>query len=162
MTQIEQIKAEIERLKKEFCDNPSFRTVRSETAKEFSDKLFSFIESMEKEQEVNLEKEIIRYKVPFSDDREYLNETTLDAIAHHFYELGLNAKDNAPKIKGWVARDFPSPGDNGQLHFFVRRPERKDGYWHGEFHTIYGIEKFFEELTFQDEPIEVELIIHRV
>ena len=38
---------------------------------------------------VDLEKEIIRYKVPFSDDKEYLNETTLDSIARHFYELGL-------------------------------------------------------------------------
>lgn len=41
---------------------------------------------------VDLEREIIKYKVPFSDDREYLNEQTLDAIARHFYELGLNAK----------------------------------------------------------------------
>lgn len=42
--------------------------------------------------EVDLEREIIKYKVPFSDDREYLNEQTLDAIARHFYELGRNAR----------------------------------------------------------------------
>ena len=48
------------------------------------------LDSLQQEQpEVDLEKEIIRYKVPFSDDKEYLNETTLDSIARHFYELGL-------------------------------------------------------------------------
>lgn len=53
------------------------------------------IASLQQEQpEVDLEREIIKYKVPFSDDREYLNEQTLDAIARHFYELGLNARGN--------------------------------------------------------------------
>ena len=53
----------------------------------------SFINSLQQEQpEVDLEREIIRYKVPFSDDKEYLNETTLDSIAHHFYNLGRNSR----------------------------------------------------------------------
>ena len=42
--------------------------------------------------EVDLDREIIKYKVPFTGDRECLHETTLDAIARHFYELGLNAR----------------------------------------------------------------------
>ena len=42
--------------------------------------------------EADLDREIIRYKIPFADDREYLNETTLDAIARHFFELGLKAR----------------------------------------------------------------------
>ena len=51
------------------------------------------IATLQQEQpEVDLEREIIKYKVPFSDEREYLNEDTLDAIAKHFYELGLNAR----------------------------------------------------------------------
>jgi len=37
----------------------------------------------------SLDKEIIRYKVPFQDDDENLDERTLDAIAHHFYNLAL-------------------------------------------------------------------------
>ena len=97
---LKKIKAKIERRIK----------IHQQNYKEFNDERFlidecedkqilSFIESLEKEQDVDLEKEVIRYKVPFSDDREYLNETTLDAIARHFYELGLNAKENAPKIK---------------------------------------------------------------
>ena len=47
----------------------------------------------QKQPEVDLEREIIKYKVPFSDDREYLNEQTLDAIARHFYDIGFNAKN---------------------------------------------------------------------
>jgi len=55
--------------------------------------LKSFITSLQQEQpEADLEREIIKYKVPFSDDREYLNEQTLDAIARHFYELGLKTR----------------------------------------------------------------------
>ena len=55
--------------------------------------ILALIESLQQEQpEVDLEREIIKYKVPFTDERECLNETTLDAIARHFYDLGLNAK----------------------------------------------------------------------
>ena len=54
------------------------------------------IDSLHQEQpEADLDREIIKYKVPFADDREYLNETTLDAIARHFAEWGaihLNAR----------------------------------------------------------------------
>lgn len=53
------------------------------------------VEQFQQEQlEADLDREIIKYKVPFTDDREYLNETTLDAIARHFAEWGaihLNA-----------------------------------------------------------------------
>lgn len=45
-------------------------------------------EMLERQPVEGLEREIIRYKVPFLDEREYLNEGTLDAIARHFYELG--------------------------------------------------------------------------
>ena len=57
------------------------------------DDILSLIDSLQREQsEVDLDREIIKYKVPFTDESEYLNETTLDAIARHFYELGLNEK----------------------------------------------------------------------
>ena len=47
------------------------------------------ITSLQQEQsEVDLDREIIKYKVPFTDESEYLNETTLDAIARHFAEWG--------------------------------------------------------------------------
>ena len=53
--------------------------------------------AQQEQPEVDLEREIIKYKVPFSDDREYLNEQTIDAIARHFYELGLNARKEETK-----------------------------------------------------------------
>ncbi len=56
-------------------------------------KILDIINSLQQEQpEVELDREIIKYKVPFTDEREYLNETTLDAIARHFYKLGCKAK----------------------------------------------------------------------
>ena len=56
--------------------------------------LLIYITSLQQEQpEADLDREIIKYKVPFTDESEYLNETTLDAIAYHFYELGLNARN---------------------------------------------------------------------
>ena len=57
-----------------------------------NEEVLSIITSLQQEQpEVDLDREIIKYKVPFADEREYLNETTLDTIARHFFELGLSA-----------------------------------------------------------------------
>lgn len=89
--------AEIERLDKE---NNELRKNGGSIGQEFlfgigagyADVL-KFIASLQQEQpEVELDREIIKYKVPFTDGREYLNETTLDAIARHFYKLGCKAK----------------------------------------------------------------------
>ena len=130
--------------------------------------LISFIKSLEKEQDVDLEKEIIRYKVPFSDDREYLNETTLDSIARHFYEFGLNAKENAPKIKGWVARDKGAKS----CCFYFNKPIRhtiswmdergETGVYDDDYVFLSDLHLDIEDLKWEDEPIEVELTIHRV
>lgn len=60
--------------------------------------VLQIITSLQQEQmELGLDREIIKYKVPFTDESEYLNETTLDAIARHFYELGLNARKEDEK-----------------------------------------------------------------
>ena len=91
-----EIKSYIEKLLKECVDNPGeyYRGRRETLAHLFyylggnPAEYLRFI----KQPEVDLEKEIIKYKVPFTDEREYLNETTLDAIAYHFYELGLKAR----------------------------------------------------------------------
>ena len=46
-----------------------------------------------------LEREIIRYEVPFVHPAENLDETTLDAIAKHFYNLALESvKDELGKM----------------------------------------------------------------
>ena len=60
------------------------------TPQEAAERLHEYLQ--QEQQKVDLEREIIKYKVPFINENEYLNETTLDAIARHFYELGLNAR----------------------------------------------------------------------
>lgn len=74
---------------------------------------------------LELEREIIRYKVPFADDREYLNETTLDAIARHFYELGQRTKyqqDRAEFAK-LKAKEWQSGYDEGYMKGLNARKE---------------------------------------
>ena len=93
----DKLKAEIERLKDEYTDiaiDSHYGTVNANHVVADLEQLLSVITSLQQEQpEVDLEREIIKYKVPFSDEREYLNETTLDAIARHFYELGKARKE---------------------------------------------------------------------
>ena len=168
MTQIQQIKAEIERRIK----------IHQQNYKEFNDERFlidecedeqilSFIESLEKEQGVDLEKEINEVwehdKVlnPYSYDKGYelqLDKTNLTNLAYHFYELGLNAKENTPKIKGWVARDKDING----LYFHTLLPKRKELNWISNGLMYRFNPNLFPYLKWEDEPIEVELIINRV
>ena len=49
MTDIEKIQEEVERLMREYKNESEFRTVRSDTAKEFGGKILDFISSMEPE-----------------------------------------------------------------------------------------------------------------
>ena len=88
---VELLEAELKRRIKERDNMMKLGTYVS-TSYVYEDML-ALIDSLQQEQpQVDLEREIIRYKVPFSDDKEYLNETTLDSIAHHFYNLGRNSR----------------------------------------------------------------------
>lgn len=160
MTPIEQIKAEILRLKEiqqaEAVLHP--QTIRAVVAKftnENLDKILSFIESLEKEQDVDLEKAIDDYV----EQEGLVNIPQIEPIARHFYALGKNAKDNAPKIKGWVARDEC-------LCFFQgEKPKlsEKNGLWHNtEYDPIYLDESLFPDIQLENSPVEFELTIHRV
>ena len=74
-----------------------------------------------------------------------------------------------PKIKAWVARC-----ENGDLHCFISNDFRKpirdeenpgDGYWRFDPPGIFTIQDLdpglYSDLKWEDEPIEVELLIHR-
>lgn len=75
--------------------------------------------------------------------------------------------EKEPTIKGWVARD-ECRGDESDLYIGVHRPSRIDnaapgfGMWcnYGEFMALPS--DMFLDLKWEDEPIEVELEIHRV
>ena len=88
-------------------------------------------------------------------------------------ELGLPSSldDNSPKIKGWVARcKWPCPDE---LYFYrgEEKPIRcgsqvedvkEDFYWDFQHEVAPLDPTFFPDLKWEDEPIEVELTIHRV
>lgn len=95
----EKLKERISRLRNEFIkksETKGYTTLEYLHKAEGLSLALQHIASLQQEQpEVDLDREIIKYKVPFTDEREYLNETTLDAIARHFAEWGaihLNAR----------------------------------------------------------------------
>ena len=84
MTQLEQIKAEIERRIALHKESNHGISIRSEECKE----LLSFVESLEKEQDVDLEKEYERFVTSDPVYSRLVNGIVGKAIARHFYELG--------------------------------------------------------------------------
>lgn len=79
------------------------------------------------------------------------------------YIKALKEIESLPKIKGWVARD-----ECGLL-FYRKKPYRYDGIFYSHWTDEYGPnseipldDSLFPELTWEDEPIEVELIIRKV
>ena len=183
MTQLEQIKAEIERRMLE--DYNSGDNEIDEVAQGVCAGILSFIESLEKEQDVDLDDEIDNFLYPKGFIRKYdgvhtpgvcwrdwkgkkyvnrnVTPDDMRKYAHYFYDLGLNAKDSAPKIKGWVARD-----KDGELSFFSEHPIRFEDCgtkWCVPGACIVchlGFNESFSDLKWEDEPIEVELTINRV
>lgn len=146
----------IERIKQEIEQRISDNTFGAKL--ELID-LLSFIESLEKEQDVDLEKEMNRLvSLEYNNSPDDKWEMV---IASHFYELGFNEKSDAPKIKGWVARD-----KSGDLYFFHYdcKPHRTDGVFYSECsEDVFHLDNsMFSEIDWQTEPIEVELTISRV
>ena len=159
----EKIKAEIERYIAHYkkIDRNDFNNGEMYICQE----LLSFIESLEKEKDVDLEKEIEEVAMgvsgcDFCHESEMIErEEWCKKQFRHFYELGLNAKTDTPKIKGWVARD-----KDGQLGVYDIPPVRGNICWYPQvrFENWVLPENAFPNLKWEDEPIEVELEIHRV
>ena len=199
MTRIEQIKAEIERLKGQYKNESVFRTVRTDTAKEVLDNLLSFIESREKEPIKKERKNCngckycrimkdqsgwefhgcfggnYKGKMTSSIDLCPLKEESLEkeskgdtteAYMKGFCD-GVEAEKendgNSPKIKGWVARDECEDILFGKgLCIHSRKPERNGDCWSAFTILMHLSWDMFPDLKWEDEPIEVELEIHRV
>ena len=76
------------------------------------------------------------------------------------YKKALNDIESLPKIKVWVARD-----SDGCLTLCKVKPQRWEGdFWIGEGGAEYFPldSQIFPELTWEDEPIEVELLIRKI
>lgn len=138
----EEIKTEIEKL------DDKYRTVRVngtiQQAKEADlvvhvlHQLSNFIESLEKEQSCG----------EIEDDAMY---QTLKIWLEKGKTQARDEFNNLPKIKGWVARDI-----HGTLRLYGNDAADGMGIRTGELPSPY------KELMSEDEPIEVELTIHRV
>ena len=78
-------------------------------------------------------------------------EGTVHAILNH-------PCNNLPKIHGWVAREL-----NGALNLYEVEPARYKGFWWDRDYTSTCLDPdLFPDLTWEDEPIEVELLIRKV
>ena len=170
MSNIDKIKAEIEK-RLELYD-PAYTNAGTELKN-----LLSFIESLEKAEDfpTDLERDAVSYCYDHG-----VNITPRQAreIASHYLmvghkeahikarELGLPSSldDSLPKIKGWVARDKAEEFEEiGYLHLFASKPHREYGcYWIGTCCYLCLDKTMFPGLRWKDEPIEVELTIHRV
>lgn len=67
--------------------------------------------------------------------------------------------ESLPKTKGWVAKDKV-----GHVILFEEHPNREEfeGKWCSIYGSIYLESDSFTELTWEDEPIEIELIIRKL
>ena len=77
------------------------------------------------------------------------------------YIKALTELNELPKIEGWVARE-DHVLNNGGLYLFANRPTRNGRYgWDG-----YILRKFddsdYPEITWDSEPVKVELIINKL
>ena len=182
MTQLEQIKKEIER-RIGLIEVSAIRVSEMNKMVHAFRSLLSFIESLEKEQEYTdydidgLEKQLDMWRHKhFKGARdayfagEWLERGAQLEIAKQFYKLGKTQSDMTEqefKIKGWVARERAGVCPN--LCLYEDKPEREDNgygdlFWHSRAWTnsIRLKSEMFPELKWEDEPIEVELIINRL
>lgn len=108
----------------------------------------------------------IRCDYPNDDD---LGNAIVRSIQRDGYIKALTEFDSLPKIHGWVARD-----EDDMLHYFDEKPQRYNK--RGVFTLLPGIwsideygsnrramkNEIFPEITWDSEPVEVELIIRTI
>lgn len=119
-----------------------------------------------KEKETISQKEIEKASVEFADREYEIGQVDWDALykgySHGMKDsLGKQEKNADTVISGWVARD-----SNESLYLFCLKPERvrylgsSDGVWMSR--TIEKLDlTLFPDLTWESDPLEVELIIKR-
>lgn len=79
------------------------------------------------------------------------------------YALGKQEEDAEDTvIRGWVARDDGKRWHERELHLFTNKPERRKlmGDWIGRPSMMLD-PKLFPDLTWDDDPLQVELTIKR-
>lgn len=166
MTQIEKIKAEIER-RINYLNKYKDFTETAASARQELIYLQSFIESQEKEQDSRYDRLMAYVKSCYKTLADGKGNTPegngylvgMGDILRFAEKIEELPTDDSPKIKGWLARD-----KDDTLFLGRRCPERimKTGTWMGFAQCMKIDKELFPELKWEDEPIEVELTIHRV
>ena len=158
MKQIEAIKSEVERRLKSIHEwkvgwerklplNRN-KTYYKNAGKEAAyDAILSFIESLEKELPG-----IEQQGIPGKD---FIPVEWVDTL-ERYGKWKVVKVGQEPKIKGWVAR-----GCDGLTVYDFRPKKGDDGYYVGKWIGVID-DSFAPEMTREDEPIEVELIINKV
>lgn len=87
-------------------------------------------------------------------------ETELNSLAF-LTEMGYTCvPDGAPRISGWIARDSIEDAFMGcGLILHHTKPHRDRGEWSSQTIAMHLPSNMFPELRWEDEPVEVELII---
>lgn len=76
------------------------------------------------------------------------------------YIKALKEIESLPKIKGWVTRDL---GNEIESNLFTEKPIRGEFNWFVSNGDIIRLNRnIFPELKWEDEPIEVELLIRKL
>ena len=99
------------------------------------------------------------------EKKAYESYPTSNGLDEEFQEAKRDAYTQAlaelesPKLYGWVARD-----KNGMLHLFDVEPKRIGDYWWNRDYNSEPIcnEEAFPDITWESDPIEVEILIRRV
>jgi hypothetical protein len=103
------------------------------------------------------------YKPEYIREQENFDQS----LRREGYIKALREIEELPKIKGWVTRDKAGYGNSiGWLRLHFRKPEKTIRDWDSkdEFDVDDSQilkDSMFPELTYKDEPIEVELLIRK-
>lgn len=97
--------------------------------------------------------------------RSVCNETISEHAYGDGYIKACEDYKSLPKIHGWVARNKEICG--GRLSFFTKKPQRGTRSWLEpdtmEDLPYEGLPKdMFPEISWESEPVEVELLIRKV
>ena len=75
----------------------------------------------------------------------------------------LNEINELPKLHGWVARDSYEDAMNGVgLILHHTKPIRCNGEWSNMTIALHLPWNMFPEITWEDEPVKVELLIKKI
>ena len=90
-------------------------------------------------------------------------EIDSNALKRLGYITALTEFSKFPTIHGWVARDSVEDAFSGTgLILHHTKPSRIGGEWSSSTITMHLPSTMFPELKWEDEPIEVNLIIQKI